>query len=123
MVKHERTEITWTAKRGKREEAHLVLGHISRNPNVYVGSMESIRIVVGRDLKEENVPMFLDIRKWVESEKYTGPGRAGGVRMERHHLLEFLSMLPEIKKAMEIDDDEIQDEIDERKAALAEQKE
>jgi hypothetical protein len=43
--------------------------------------------------------------------------------MERHVFLEFLSMLLEIKEALEIDEDEILNEIDERKEALAKQKE
>lgn len=123
MVRHERTKTIWKATRGKREEEHLILGHINRNPNPYAGTMESVRVTVGEDLKKKDAPMFLDIRNWVESEKYTGPSRTGGVRLDRHIFIEFLSMLPEIKKAMEIDDDEILNEIDERKAALAEQKE
>lgn len=123
MVKHERTKTIWKATRGKREEEHLILGYVGRNPNQYAGTMESVRVTVGENLKDKKAPLFLDVRNWVESDKYTGPGRSGGVRLERHILLELLSMLPEIKKAMEIDDDEILDEIDERKAALAEQKE
>lgn len=123
MVKHERTRTTWKATRGKREEEHLILGHINRNPNPYVGSMESVRVTVGEDLKKKEAPMFLDIRNWVESTKYTGPSRTGGVRLDRHIVLELLSMLPEIKKAMGIDDDEILDAIDERKTALSKQKE
>ncbi len=123
MVRHERTKTTWKATRGKREEEHLILGHVGRNPNQYAGTMESVRVTVGENLKDKKAPMFLDIRNWVESEKYTGPSRTGGVRLERHILVELLSMLPEIKEAMEIDDDEILDKIDERKAALAEQKE
>lgn len=123
MVKHERTKITWKATRGKREEEHLILGYVGRNPNQYAGTMESVRVAVGENLKDKKAPQFLDVRNWVDSEKYTGPSRSGGVRLERHILLELLSMLPDIKKAMEIDDDEILDAIDERKAALTKPKE
>ncbi len=122
MVRHERTKTTWKATKGTREESHLILGHVAVNPNSYTGAMESVRVTVGEDLKKKDAPKFVDIRKWVESERYTGPGKSGGVRLDRHHLLELLSMLPEIKKAMEIEDDEIQSEIDDRKEALAEQK-
>lgn len=121
MVKHERTKTTWKAKRGDREESHLILGHVARNPNSYTGAMESIRVVTGENTKTED--QFVDIRNWVESEKYTGPSKAGGIRLARHHLIELLSMLPEIKEAMEIDDDDIVEEIDERKKALSESKE
>lgn len=123
MVKHERTKTTWKARRGDREESHLILGTVARNPNSYTGAMESIRVVVGENLKKEEAPMFVDVRNWVESDKYTGPSKSGGIRLDRHHLLEFLSMLPEIKKAMEIDNDDIQAEIDERKEALSESEE
>ena len=123
MVRHERTKTTWKATRGKREEEHLILGYVDCNPNAYTGARESVRVTVGEDLKKKDAPMFLDIRNWVESPKYTGPSRTGGVRLDRHIVLELLSMLPEIKKAMEIDDDEILDKIDERKAALSKQKE
>lgn len=119
MVKHERTKTTWTNKSGKREESHTILGYVARNPNAYTGSMESVRVVVGESTKDESAPMFMDIRTWVESEKYTGPSRSGGVRLDRHYLIEFLSMLPEIKEAMEIEDREIEEEIEERKKALA----
>lgn len=123
MVRHERTDTIWKAKRGEREEAHLILGHIGCNPNAYTGANESVRVVIGEDLKKKEAEIFVDVRRWVESENYTGPSKSGGVRLDRHVFLEFLSMLPEIKAAMEIDDDEIQNEIDERKAALAKQKE
>ena len=123
MVRHERTIANWKAKKGYREEKHLVLGHVALNPNAFSGCLDSVRVIVGEDLKKESVPMFLDIRNWVQSEKYTGPGRRGGVRLDRHHLIELLSMLPEIKEAMEIDDNEILNEIDERKEALNKQKE
>lgn len=123
MVKHEKTRTIWKATRGKREEEHLIFGYVGRNPNAYVGSMESVRVTVGENLKDKKAPLFLDIRNWVESEKYTGPGRTGGVRLERHILIEFLSMLPEIKEELEIDDDEILDAMDVRKAALSKPKE
>lgn len=123
MVRHERTKTTWKATRGEREESHLILGHVACNPNAYTEAMESVRIVVGENTKKKDAPMFVDIRSWAASDKYTGPRKAGGVRLDRHHFLEFLSMLPEIKKAMEIEDDEIQSEIEERKEALAESKE
>ena len=123
MVRHERTNTTWKAKRGDREEAHLVLGHIGCNPNAYTGANESVRVTIGENLKKKEAEAFVDIRRWVESENYTGPSKSGGVRLDRHIFLEFLSMLPEIKEALEIDEDEILDEIDERKAALAKQKE
>jgi len=118
MVRHERTKATWEAKRGNRKEEHLILGHVALNPNAYTGSMESVRVVVGENSEKENMPMFIDIRNWVESDKYTGPSKSGGVRLDRHHLIELLSMLPEIKKAMDINKNEILDEIDERKEAL-----
>lgn len=123
MVKHLREKTNWKAQRGNREESHLILGHVARNPNSYTGSMESTRVVVGEDLKNEKAEMFVDIRNWVESEKYTGPSKSGGVRLERHQFIELLSMLPEIKEALEIDDDDIANEIEEREEALAEAKE
>ena len=123
MVRHERTKTTWKATRGEREESHLILGHVACNPNAYTEAMESVRVVVGENTKKKDAPMFVDIRNWAASEKYTGPRKAGGIRLDRHHLLEFLSMLPEIKKAMEIEEDEIQNEIDERKEALTKSKE
>jgi len=118
MVRHKRTEITWESKRGNRKEKHLVLGHVALNPNAYTGSMESVRVVIGENLNKESMPVFIDIRNWVESDTYTGPSKSGGVRLDRHHLIELLSMLPDIKKAMNINEDEILNEIDERKEAL-----
>jgi hypothetical protein len=123
MVRHEQTTTNWKAKRGYREEKHLILGHVALNPNAFSGALESVRVIVGEDLKKENAPMFVDLRNWVQSDKYTGPSKKGGIRLDRHHLIELLSMLPEIKEAMEINDNEILNEIDERKAALDEQKE
>lgn len=121
MVKHERTKVTWKSKRGNREESHLILGHVARNPNAFTGAMESIRVTVGENTKKENEPMFVDVRNWVESKRYTGPSKSGGVRLARHHLVELLSMLPEIKKAMEINPDEVQNEIEARTEALSKQ--
>lgn len=123
MVRHERTQTTWKATRGNREESHLILGHVRSSPNPYSGALESVRIVVGEDLNKEKAPLFVDFRNWVQSEKYIGPSKAGGIRLDRHNFIELLSMLPEIKEAMEISKDEILDEIDERKEALAKQKE
>jgi len=118
MVRHERTETTWESKRGNRKEKHLILGHVALNPNAFTGAMESVRVVIGENLNKESIPIFVDVRNWVESDKYTGPSKSGGVRLDRHHLIEFLSMLPDIKKAMNINEDEILNEIDERKEAL-----
>lgn len=122
MIKHLREKTNWKSPRGKRDETHLILGYAARNPNAYTGAMESVRIVVvTNNNKEKEGPSAVDIRNWVESERYTGPGKSGGLRLERHHVIELLSILPEIKEELEISDDEIQNEIDERKEALAEQ--
>ncbi len=124
MVKHLNKTTNWHSARGKRDETHLILGYVARDPNPYTGAMDSVRIVLVTDnTKKKEGPTAIDIRNWVESKSYTGPSKTGGVRLERYHLTEILSMLPEIKKALEITEEEIQEEIDERKAALAELKE
>lgn len=124
MVKHLRENTNWKSSRGKRDETHLILGYAARNPNPFTGAMDSVRVVLVTDNnKEKDGPTAIDIRNWVESEKYTGPSKSGGVRLERHQLTEILAMLPEIKEALEIDDDDIANEIEERKEALASSKE
>lgn len=124
MVKHLREKTNWKSSKGNRDEAHLILGYVGRNPNPFSGAMESTRVVVVTNNNKKNEgPDAIDIRNWVESEKYTGPSKSGGLRLERHELIELLSMLPEIKEALEIDDDDIASEIEEREEALAGAKE
>lgn len=124
MIKHLKEKTNWKSTRGKRDEEHMILGYAARNPNPYTSSMESVRVVVvTNNLKKEEGPIALDMRNWVESERYTGPSKAGGLRLERHQLIEFLSILPEIKEALEITDEEIQEEIAEREEALSGSKE
>jgi len=124
MVKHLRENTNWKSSRGKRDETHLILGYVGRDSNPYTGSMESTRVViVTNNNKKDEGPSAVDIRNWVESEKYTGPSKSGGLRLERYQLIELLSMLPEIKEALEIDDADIKNEIEEREEALAEAKE
>lgn len=111
MVKHTVEKTIW------KKENHTILGYVGQNPNAYTSAMESVRVVVFEKEGNEN-DCGVDIRNWVESEKYTGPSRNGGVRLQRHNIIEFLAMLPEIKETLEISDEEIQDEIEAREAAL-----
>ena len=116
MVRHIREKATWTSKRGNKTESHTILGHAAMKPNAYAGSMESIRVTLAENEKTDD--RYLDVRNWVESKNYTGPVKSWGMRLERHHLIEILSMLPEIKEFLDIEDGDVQDEIEERKVAL-----
>ena len=110
MAKHVIKEESYKGK------PQITLGYIAQKPNVYTGSMESVKVTFIEGEKSDS----LDLRKFVESEQFTGLTKQG-IRLERHHLIEFLAILPEIKKRMEIEDDDtdVLDAIEERQKALA----
>jgi hypothetical protein len=107
-------------------ESQLVLGYLSKNPNVFAGSMESIRVTLCTSKKKKNgkevEDTSVDIRRHVASDSFTGVTKQG-FRLSRQGVVELLSIMPEIREALEIDEEDIKAEIEERNNALTKKKE